>query len=372
MEYKTNLFDYLKWRGDLSFEASPFNHIDGMILSRFSYAPFGLVLPEKGDFFYSVREVAENLIKNPKTPENVLIEDDVELIRQLGEHPRFADLMIGRYVDLYDQKDEVQFSAIALRFSEGEYGIVFRGTDNTLIGWKEDLNMGFEFPIASQRYAREYLEVFAEKYPGTYLLMGHSKGGNLASYAAAFCSPTVQEQIRGVYNYDGPGFDESVLKEEGFKRICKRLYTYVPQGSVVGMLLGHLEEHQVVHSMEFRGPFQHNVYSWEVQGKDFIYEEGITKTSKNLDLTMKTWMANMDKEKRELFVEALFSLVAGTNAKTFKDMKNDWMQNSQIIFKSMKQMDEETRAYIKEGIGLFMKCAWSNVHSDNDRANRTG
>jgi hypothetical protein len=80
----------------------------------------------------------------------------------------------------------------------------------------------------------------------------------------------------------------------------------------------------------------------------------------------------MDKEKRELFVEALFSLVAGTNAKTFKDMKNDWMQNSQIIFKSMKQMDEETRAYIKEGIGLFMKCAWSNVHSDNDRANRTG
>jgi hypothetical protein len=366
MEYKTNLFDYLKWRGDLSFETSPFNHIDGMILSRFSYAPFGLVLPEKGDFFCSVREVAEKLIKDSRTPENVLIEDDVELIRQLGESPRFSELMIGCYVDLYDRTDEVQFSAIALRFSEEEYGIVFRGTDNTLIGWKEDLNMGFEFPIASQRYAKEYLETFAEKYPGSYLLMGHSKGGNLASYAAAFCAPPVQERIRGVYNYDGPGFDESVLKEEGFKRICKRVYTYVPQGSVVGMLLGHLEEHQVVHSMEFRGPFQHNVYSWEVQGKDFIYEEGVTKTSKNLDLTMKTWMANMDREKRELFVEALFSLVADTNAKTFKDMKNDWMQNSQIIFKSMKQMDEETRTYIKEGIALFMKCARSNMRSGKD------
>jgi hypothetical protein len=360
MEYKTNLFDYLKWRGDLSFETSPFNHIDGMILSRFSYAPFGLVQSEKGDFFCSLKEITEKLLKDPRLEESVLMEDDVELIRQLSESPRFSNLGIGGYVDLYDRTNEWQFSAITIRISEGEYGIAYRGTDNTLVGWKEDLNMAFEFPIASQRFAKEYLELFAEKYPGSYDLMGHSKGGNLATYAAAFCSETVQENIRAVYNYDGPGFDESVLAEEGFRRMEKRMHTYVPQGSIVGMLFGHNEEYRIVHSMEIRELFQHNTYSWEVCGPDFVYEDSTTQNSRNLDRTMKNWLASMDKRQRELFVEALYSVVADTNARTIHDVKNGWKENSQIMLKSMSQMDERTRANIKEGIALFLRCAISN------------
>lgn len=361
MDYKENLFDYLKRSGGIKFEEMPFHKIDGMILSRFSYAPFGLVMQEEDDRFRRLKDVAEELLRCPRIEEEVLYAEDIKLIRMLGESRRFGDLLIGNYVDLYDREDEVQFSAITIRFGDGTCGIVFRGTDNTLIGWKEDLNMGFIFPIASQRYAKEYLEETAEKEEGSVRLMGHSKGGNLAVYAAAFCEEKVQARIVDVYNYDGPGFDDSVLESDGYERICEKIHTFVPQASVVGMLLGHKEEHQVVHSQEFRGPYQHNVYSWEVQGTEFSYESGVTKTSRYLDSTLKEWMANMDKEERELFVETVFSLLSDTTATTLQEMKKGWRENTQLILKSMKNMDEETKKHMKTGISLFMKCAWSNI-----------
>lgn len=361
MEYRENLFGYLEGCKDITFEEMPFQEIDGMILSRFSYEPFELVMQERDSHFRRLEEVALELLHCPRTEEEVLYSEDIKLLRILGESRRFGNLMIGNYVDLYDRKEEVQFSAISLRFEDGSCGIAYRGTDNTLVGWKEDLNMGFIFPIASQQYAREYLEELSQNTDGPIILMGHSKGGNLAAYAAIFCSEEVQRRIQGVYNYDGPGFDDSVLESGQYENICSRIHTFVPQASVVGMLLGHREEHRVVHSQEFRGPFQHNVYSWEVKENEFVYEQEVTKASRYLDYTMKEWMAHMDKEKRELFVEALYSLLSDTNAKTIKEMKNDWKGNSQLIIESMKNMDEGTRKQMREGISLFMKCAWGNI-----------
>jgi hypothetical protein len=356
MEYRNNLFDYIKWRGDLSFKQSSFNKIDGMILSRFSYVPFGLVIPKKDKQFYRLGDLADRLCHYPDIENSVLKAEDTELLRLLGASSRFRDLQIGNYVDLYDAKDEVQFSAITIQFPDGVHGIAFRGTDDTLVGWKEDMKMGFVFPIASQCHAKNYLEELANKTSDRLVLMGHSKGGNLAAYAAAFCDRRIQERIRTVYNYDGPGFHDGVLESEEYSHICRKIHTFVPQSSVVGMLLGHREAHRVVRSNEV-GPFQHNVYSWEVQGKEFLYEQELTKGSRFLDRTMKNWLAGMDQEQRELFVEAVFSIVSDTNAKTLRDMKNDWRGNSQQIFKSMKNMDEGTKRTIRDGIALFMKSA---------------
>lgn len=33
----SNILDYIKWRGDLTIQNDPFNEIDSLILSRFSY-----------------------------------------------------------------------------------------------------------------------------------------------------------------------------------------------------------------------------------------------------------------------------------------------------------------------------------------------
>ncbi len=371
MEYKANLFDYLKWRGDVTMEQSPFNEIDGMILARLVYAPFGLVLtdgeqlsgselPDRTlvrEHYYELKSVMELLLAVPEIEKRVLDAEDVKLFAELAKSPRFMHLYLGDFIDLFDKKEEIQFAACVVRISDKLHCVTYRGTDSTLIGWKENFNMGFICPIRSQVLAKEYLEDFAEHVRGKLLLAGHSKGGNLASYAAAFCNVKIQKRIQTVYNYDGPGFEEKVLEEEGFQRICDRIRTFVPQASMVGMLLGHKEQHQVVHSTEVRVPIQHNMYSWEVLGTRFVYEESVNSTSVYLDHTMKDWLASMDIEKRERFVEAAYSLIADTPDKTLSGLLSNWKQNSKLVLRSLIQMDEESKKTISEGMSLFFKCA---------------
>jgi len=40
---------YVKWRGDIGFETSPFNEIDNLVLCQFSYLDMKEVLSEKDD-----------------------------------------------------------------------------------------------------------------------------------------------------------------------------------------------------------------------------------------------------------------------------------------------------------------------------------
>lgn len=380
MEYKANLFDYLAWRGDVTFEQSPFNEIDGMIFARLVYAPFDLVVPDYRqktgktlpdqslvrEQYYPIKLLMEQLLAASDLSEHVLDPEDVKLFDALAQSPRFMNLRVGNFVDIFDTVEEIQFAACVFEITPKRFCVTYRGTDSTLIGWKENFNMGFICPISSQILAKEYLEDFAKNVKGELILCGHSKGGNLASYAAAFCGEKVQKRILNIYNYDGPGFEEKVLEAEGFQRICDRIKTFVPQASMVGMLLGHKEEHQVVHSTEIRGPVQHNMYSWEVLGAKFVYEDSVNNASVYLDHTMKDWMASMDTEQRARFVEAVYSLISGTSDKTLAGMRSNWLQNSKIILHSLKNMDEESKKVISEGMSLFFKCAkkasfWSNT-----------
>lgn len=383
MDYKANLFDYLAWRGDVSLQDSPFNEVDGMILARLSYAPFQLVMTEGiqqngtvlqnrdlvREHYYELSMVMQQLIGHPDIKKEVLDITDIRLFDALSNSNRFKNLYIGNFVDMYDREKEIQFSGFVVKIAEKRYCVVYRGTDNTLIGWKEDLNMGFICPIPSQILAKDYLEDFALHVKGELVIAGHSKGGNLAAYAAAFCEEKIQKRIGTVYNYDGPGFDDSVLETDGYQRICKKIKTYVPQGSLVGMLLGHKEEHQVVHSSELFGPIQHDVYSWEILGPKFVYEDGVNSTSLYVDHAMKDWLSNMDKTQRERFVEAAFSLISETPDKTLAGIRENWLQNGMIILRSLKHMDNESREIIQEGMSLFFKSARNvNIHNSEDTA----
>ena len=371
MEYKANLFDYLNWRGDVTMEQSPFNEIDGMIFSRLSYAPFGLVAEDGVQFsgrelpdrkllhgnFYSLGMMMHRLLAIKEIEKQVLENDDVRLFEALAESERFKNLYLGNFIDLYDEVEEIQFSAYVIKISEQQFCVTYRGTDSTLVGWKENFNMGFICPIISQTLAKAYLSAFAKSVKGELILAGHSKGGNLAAYAAAFTEEKIQKRILNVYNYDGPGFDDSVLESEGYQSICEKIRTFVPQASMVGMLLGHKEKHQVVHSTEIRGPIQHNVYSWEVLGARFVYEDSVNAASNYLDHTMKDWLGNMSREQREKFVEAVYSLISGTPDKTLAGMKSNWKVNSKLILHSLVNMDEESRNIISEGMALLFKSA---------------
>ncbi|MBQ5777271.1 MAG: DUF2974 domain-containing protein, partial [Oscillospiraceae bacterium] len=238
-------FDYLEWRGDIPFAVSGINEIDGMILSRFAYSPFELVA-SGGKM--TIGEASEKLLEIEDLERYLVSKRDKELLSALPGADRFSDLVFFGYENIMDKESETQFSAVTVKLSPGLYYVAFRGTDDTFVGWKENFNMSFTFPVPAQALAVQYLEKIARRVHGKIICGGHSKGGNLAVYAAAFCKKSVQNRIAAVENFDGPGFDARVLSDPGYVAIRERVRTFVPKSSVVGMLLSHEEEYTIVDS----------------------------------------------------------------------------------------------------------------------------
>lgn len=262
-----NIFDYLKWRGDLDFHQSPINSIDNLIFSRLSYIPFDHIVSEDIDPSILLKEVMTKFVSQTNYHEIVFQEEDIHLLKELAASKRFGDLKLCAYVNSIDYTTESQFSAITIVLDKDIAFIAFRGTDNTIIGWKEDFNMTFTSPIHSQELAVEYVNSIAKNRKGNLYLGGHSKGGNLAVYSGYFVNTKVQKRIHTIYNNDGPGLNEEVIKRIQQKTLKTKIKTFVPQVSIVGMLLERKEAYQVVKSSE-SGILQHDVYSWNVLGTE--------------------------------------------------------------------------------------------------------
>lgn len=366
----TNLFDYLIWRGDIPFENDPFNEVDGMIMSRFAYAPLDGIVSESIRERTTMEQVCKELLRLENLQQLVLNLEDVHLYEALSHSVRFKSLELCNFRNIIDGDTESQFSAYTAKLTDGLYCITFRGTDNTLVGWKEDFNMAFTFPVPCQKQAAEYFEDTGLRIRGKCILCGHSKGGNIAVYAGAFCSNALKKRIVQVYNYDGPGFTKEALEMKEYQEVMERIYTFVPQGSVFGMLLGRTEENVVVHSEAMNGLLQHNMYTWEVIGKYFVEVDDTTKGSRVVDDTVKNWVSQMDLEMREKFVESLYAVVSRTNATTLNELGENWMANMRVVSAGMKNMDPATKEIINEGMKLFKqsaKNAFSNMMQSNKK-----
>ena len=356
----SNLFDYMDWRGDLTVKQDPLNEIDGLVLSRLSYLPFdGIVSPAIGEWM-TIGQAAQKFRQTGDPSAKVFLEEDNHLLSAMEESERFRNMSLSGYVNQIDYRAEKQFSAVVIKVSEDLFFISYRGTDNTLVGWKEDFNMGFMTPVPAQKDAVDYLERAASVLYGELMTGGHSKGGNLAVYAAAFCSDAVRRRITGVYNNDGPGFDENIIKMPGYSAICQRIHTFVPQSSVVGMLLEHEEKYTIIHSTQ-KGILQHDIYSWEAVRNHFVCLDTITNGSKFIDKTLKGWVADMSRERREQFFDSLFTILEATNAKTVKELTSNWYESALAILKSLKNMDEPMRQMISQTLSLLLKSAKENI-----------
>ena len=348
----TNIFDYLLWRGDLPLSQTPFNQVDGAVLARLSYLPFEHVMEQESGTPVRVDTTCRALLAWPNIQAIVLRKEDYRLLEALQDSPRFQNMEIFEYVNRVDPQTQTQFSAITLRLGNGELFISFRGTDNTLVGWKEDFNMGFECPVPAQQLAVAYFTRVAAENPGSFRLGGHSKGGNLAVYAAAFAPVYAQSRIEQVYNYDGPGFADTVLLAPGYRHICQRVSTYVPQSSVVGMLLGHKEQHTIVHSDQV-GIKQHDIYSWEIRRDTFVYLQSVTNSSRLVDYTLKAFVAALTPEQREQFIDAVYAVLSETNASTIREMKKNWAVSAGRALRSMKNLDEPTRKAVMHALKVL-------------------
>lgn len=365
----SNVFDYLAWRGDLLLEQEPFNEVDGAILARFAYAPFELMQDSVNDVPASIKDAARSLLVHPDIESKVLMKIDLKLLANIAESERFQNMKIFAYENVYDVETQVQFSAVTIQLDSDLYFVAFRGTDSTFIGWKEDFNMSFICPVPSQEMAVKYLDKIAKTVNGRFIVGGHSKGGNLSVYASAFCEPSFQERIDAIYNFDGPGFDKSILSTDGYKNICDRIKTYIPQSSIVGLLLEHEEEYTIVHSAQAINVLQHDILSWDVQRNHFEYLETVTNSSKFIDSTLKAWIADMASEQREKFIDAVYLIISQTNLQSFKDLNNNnYIASAKAITNSIKNLDDGTRQAVIKALLSLAKCA-KDVIADSFRKN---
>lgn len=348
-----NLMDYLQWRGDIPFAVLPPCDVDYLILCRMVYAPFDGVVSESFAQPITICEAARRVLELTEAlgdGRKFRIPQDEELLRLLMSSPRFAQAGIAGFRNILDPDNEEQFCAAAIRLPAGGNIAVFRGTDGTLTGWKEDFNMAFSGAVPAQRDAVAYIEAMSEAVAGPIMSCGHSKGGNLALYSAAFCSGKCQRRITAVRNFDGPGFSEENYRSSGMQNIIGVTHTFLPQSSVVGMLLEHAEDFTVIESRSV-GIYQHNPYMWEIFRDGFVMVESRTNSSRYIDTALKEWVANMTPELREKMINGAYSVLRATDACMISELLRG--HNPIAIVKAFHELDDDTRAVILEGLQIL-------------------
>ena len=348
------LLDHLRWRGDVPMALDGFNELDAAVLAKLAYVPLERTGGLEKCRGIPVCELAAYVTAAPDMARYMLSAEDMELCRLLSESPRYKELRLHGYVSRFDAQDETQFSAICLTLGDGRGCLAFRGTDNSIIGWKEDLNMGLSFPVPAQVSAAEYFgEADRLLSSRSYILCGHSKGGNVAVYAAAFCDRELQSRVAAVYNFDGPGFLPEALETEGYRRILGRVHTYVPCFSVFGMIFNNDRPYHIVRSDAF-GILQHDMYTWEIRRGRFAYAEALAPASRQLDIALDKWIMNMSQPEREAFVDAVYHIFTYTNASTLDELSSNKLENAMVTLRAIRGLDAETRRNALRAIQLLM------------------
>lgn len=352
----SNILDYLDWRGDLKIDRrAPFCEVDNLILTQLSFVD--LVGIADGDHLrhsVTLREAAARYLANPAAHADrlgVLILNEVStLLEAAAASVRFGNMRLLRFENTIDETLQTQFAALCIVVGDGSFYVSFRGTDDTLVGWKENFNMGFMDSVPAQLLAARYTEAAARAIRGKIRIGGHSKGGNLSLYAASHLPRRLQKRVIAVYNNDGPGFGKSITETEGFAAIAPRVLTVVPQSSVVGLLLEHGKVDKIVKSTG-DGVWQHDPYTWEVLGDHFVLADALTPESLRLEKTLKAWVADMTVEQRRDMVEAVYRVFTANNAKTLTDIASDKLD----FLLSLGKMDAKTRDIIFSTGKLLLK-----------------
>ena len=334
-----NLLDYLEWRGDLPFSASPFNEVDAALLSHISTLDLRGIVPERAEpvplpraaeLFFKTEEARRKSL-GLLQPERIL-----PMFRLMGTSERFADSALACFRSRISMKREEQFCAVTILLPDGTFCVSYRGTDDTIIGWKEDFDLATSEAVPAQNDAKRYLEDAARTFPGEILICGHSKGGNLAVYAASMADAEVQKRIRRVYNFDGPGFMGPFLEHDGYRNIADRTVTILSQNAMVGTLLEPVGKRVIVTSNAF-GPLAHDGFTWEVLGKRFVRSEALSESSQRFDTAISVTIESMTNEERQAFVDELFDTLLSTGAETLTDLTKLTFNQAFEMIKRLRQ-----------------------------------
>ena len=343
------ILDYLREYGDYSLEEKPFSDVDSLVISQLAYLKFDGIVPgpEEKRPPVSLQEIAAHADYDHLYADERYRRDNTALFMGALNGRRFGNLHLWNYVNLIEPERESQFSAVVCGFSGGLTYVVFRGTDENMVGWKEDLNLAFSEPVPGQLRSVPYLEQAARTIEGGFYVGGHSKGGNLAVYAAMYCEPAVRERIERIYDHDGPGFRPEVRQQGAWQEIEGRIHKTVPRSSMVGMLLYADIAYRVVESKTI-GLAQHNPYTWLVKNGDFRMADEIRPGRRFVDQTLNEWILSLDQEQMHIFVDTLYGVVQASETDNLIDFTAHWVQNVQKIGRAISEVDEETAKVVMQ------------------------
>ena len=312
-----NIFDYLTDVQYDSFYDLPLNELDILALTELTYLSFDNLLNQ------SVNHLSDVATHVPRESTMLTNKERLQLLDQLSQHKRFKNSKLSNFINEVDTELQKQFAAMTYRLDLDTYLIVFRGTDDSIIGWKEDFHMTYMKEIPAQKHALEYLEDFFKQYPKQKVIIaGHSKGGNLAVYAASQIQPELQEKISAVYTYDAPGLQAHLTETTGYQDVIPKIRRYVPQGSVIGMMLEVPDTPIVVRSLALGGIAQHNTFSWQTEGTHFVQLEAISSESLQIKDALKEWVDSVPDEELELYFDLFFGTILESGISSINELSS--------------------------------------------------
>ncbi|MBQ6551766.1 MAG: DUF2974 domain-containing protein [Lachnospiraceae bacterium] len=317
-----NLLDYLDWRGDLSFDVSPFNEVDNLILCMTVNLDYSGIVPEEGPGVLitdAVNAYLEKFGEKGDRPGVLMPKEVWPMVRKMAASRRFESLRLSSYKSIIVDDINEQFAGLTLTMPGRFAYVSFQGTDDTIAGWKEDCCMAFTDEIPAQKDAAEYLTEAASRVSEPLYVGGHSKGGNLAVYAAAKVPNDVKKRILRVYSNDGPGFDRSFFETDEYMLIRNRVTLIMPKWSIIGAIFEQ-DCDQVVVECSRQGIMAHSGYTWEVLGTQFVRAASLVKSSRAFRLGMNRALRDLSREEKRAFTSNMFGALTVTGARTITDL----------------------------------------------------
>ena len=365
-----SMLDYLEWRGDIALSYSVFNDVDSLILSSLSYVDFDGILPGPGQGEMSLGEAASAFFAAHTEEElaesRTLIAYAPYILKKVVGTVRFGDMRLRNYVNIVKEEENLQFSALEMVTDDGVSFVSYRGTDDTIVGWKEDFLISCE-TVLSDKYALDYLNLIHRDTTMPIRIGGHSKGGHIAIYAAATADRQVQDRIETVWSHDGPGFKREFLENEGLMRIVPRIRKFIPDTSVIGMLLEHPTEPHIIVS-NAKGVMQHAPLSWEIVGTAFVPAPGLSDAGKVFDETFRNWIYSADEGERKAFIDDFFAVLEAPGYLTLTDYQNGGLKSIAASYVRIRKLDEATQERIRQLFRIFgdevaeqLKESWAKV-----------
>ena len=392
-----NIIDYAR-EEQRSFEELPFNEVDALILAQLAYEDIPRLVPALDDernmygtfrgrmhHFpmdrHNLRQSAKALLRAPFSAITLKQMDEVlhggadsacqhqvhavnftdpaimhSFVRTVAANPRFSGLRVGAFAERFDTDEQTQTAALTFLLPDGTLVLSFRGTDDSLVGWKEDFNMAFQYPVPAQRMAADYICAVAKLWPGDMILTGHSKGGNSAVYAAMNAPAKIRKRITAVYSLDGPGFPEHVVTSEPYLSTVSKVHKIVPDSSIIGMVL-ETPEPCVVVKADCEGLMQHFAFAWQIDGDAFVRVDDIAPSSHEFNSSFNRWMTSLSREEREHAVDALFQVIHASGATTFSGLIASMPLSLPSMIGAIVGLTPDERKHLMEAMRMLAAAA---------------